>query len=214
MKGVIGKALSVLGCASALAGAGGCYHYNQIVDPCYPERYWASARQGVNEAMAPQVYNGHVLDQTVWNYHFEPGTDKLTEGGQIHLAYLARRRPIADPCLFLQTAHDIAYNADNPGELTTKRADLDQKRVVAIKNYLAAQTAGGHPMDFVVQVHNPPPDTGISSVPVDNALRIMYTTSRGILPATGAGSVSGGAGVGAGAAGGIPAGGPAGGPPR
>ena len=43
--------------------------------------------------MAPQMINGHVLDQGVYDEHFEAGTDKLTPGGQEHLKYLARRRP-------------------------------------------------------------------------------------------------------------------------
>src|SRR5689334_10434362 len=101
MKGLIGKAVAVLGCASALAGMGGCDHYRDVVDPCYPQRYWYQSRENVHAAFAPQVRNGHVLDQTVWNYHFEEGTDKLTAGGQAQLNYIARRRPMADPCVFL-----------------------------------------------------------------------------------------------------------------
>ena len=82
-----------------------------LYDRCYPQRYNNLAQREVNLGMTGQVQNGHVLDQTVWNYHFEAGTDRLTEGGQIHLAYLARRRPVPDPCLFLQTAHDVVYDA-------------------------------------------------------------------------------------------------------
>src|SRR6185369_17071235 len=92
MKGFIGKVIVGLGCASALAGAG-CNHYHDLVDPCYPERYWAEARQNVHEALGTQVRNGHVLDQTVWNYHFEEGTAVLTPGGRERLNYIARRRP-------------------------------------------------------------------------------------------------------------------------
>ena len=74
----------------------GCEHTNYFtyrynVDPCYPERYEFMARQEVRDAFAAQSYNGHVLDQTVWNDHFEPGTETLTPGGMDHLAYLARQ---------------------------------------------------------------------------------------------------------------------------
>src|SRR5262245_13054485 len=99
MKGVIRKAVAALGCAVVAAGAvgchtcGGCGHGGcdyDLYDRCYPERYWYMARKEVNAALAPQVQNGHVLDQTVWNHHFEVGTDRLTPGGMEHLAYLAR----------------------------------------------------------------------------------------------------------------------------
>src|SRR5437763_13885113 len=149
MKGFVGKAVALLGWAGALAG-GGCCHYRDLVDPCYPERYVYQARAETNAAFAPQVSNGHVLDQTIWNYHFEAGTDRLTPGGLEHLAYLARRRPAADPVVYLQTAHDLAYNPSNPRDLTAKREDLDAKRKAAIQNYLAAQTAGGRPLDFQI----------------------------------------------------------------
>ena len=40
--------------------------YDNIVDPCYPWRYAAMSRHEVNEAMAPQMMNGHILEQTVF----------------------------------------------------------------------------------------------------------------------------------------------------
>ena len=195
MKGFVSKAVALLGWAGALAGVVGCHCYRDLVDPCYPERYEYQARAEVNSAFAPQVSNGHVLDQTIWNYHFEAGTDRLTPGGLEHLAYLARRRPAADPIIYLQTAHDLSYNPEKPEDLTAKRADLDAKRAVAIKSYLTAQTAGGRPVDFQVMVHNPPPDTGLAAVPVDNSVRLLYASPRATLPGTGGVSTSGGAGV-------------------
>ena len=76
MKGLIkkvGLALCALGAASGMTG---CFHYAEVVDPCYPTRYMYMARREVKAALAPQVNNGHVLDQTVWNWMFEPGTDR------------------------------------------------------------------------------------------------------------------------------------------
>ena len=77
------------GCAACQANAS-CY------DRCWPERYSNLAQRGVNAAFAPQVLNGHVLDQTVWNHHFETGTDRLTPGGIAVLQYISRRRPEPD----------------------------------------------------------------------------------------------------------------------
>ena len=70
---------------------------------------------------APQVNNGQVLDQTIWNYHFEPGTDRLTAGGLEHLAYIARRRPHPDTAVYLQTAQDVAYDPASPDKLAETR---------------------------------------------------------------------------------------------
>src|SRR5436190_5624671 len=114
MKGFIPKGVTALCLTSGLALGGGCHDYRDLVDPCYPERYEYAARQEVHGALAPQVNNGHVLDQTLWNYHFEAGTDKLTPGGMQHLAYLARRRPAPDCIVYLQTAQDLPYDPATP----------------------------------------------------------------------------------------------------
>src|SRR6516225_8236195 len=103
MKGFITKTLKTA-CGLGLLGMTGCFGYYDLVDPCYPERYNSMARHEVNQAFAPQMQNGHILDQTIWNFKFEEGTDKLTPGGMDHLAYLARRRPCPDPTIYLQTA--------------------------------------------------------------------------------------------------------------
>src|SRR5438067_1280958 len=73
-----------------LAGGGalaavGCTEGERCYDPCYPERYTYVSRQEVLHAMAPKVQNGHILDQTMWNYFFDEGSDRLTEGGRDHL---------------------------------------------------------------------------------------------------------------------------------
>src|SRR5262245_5759462 len=79
MKGFIARTLA----AACLAGvvAGGCFPYRNLVDPCHHDRYSYVARREVMDAFAPQVQNGHVLDQTVFNYHFDKGTDKLNPMG-------------------------------------------------------------------------------------------------------------------------------------
>src|SRR5271165_4337244 len=108
MKGLMRRAATWLGSAVVAASGLGCcgpglglgtgtgQTYRDIVDPCYPERYNDMARKEVNADFSAQVLNGEVLDQTVWIYYFDPGTDKLTEGGLDQLAYIARRRPAPD----------------------------------------------------------------------------------------------------------------------
>jgi hypothetical protein len=196
MKGLIRTSLATC-CLGGLALVG-CDPYRDVVDPCYPERYEFAARNEVNAAMAPQVHNGHVLDQTIWNYMFEPSTDKLTPGGMEHLAYLARRRPCPDPVIFLQTAQDIPYDPAAPEKFTEARFTLDNRRIQAVQNYLTAQTAGRH-LHFEVCVHDPA-EVGIQSTPIGIAVQRMYGGFQGNLPSgagAGATNVSGGAGAGA-----------------
>ena len=215
MKGIV-TALCV---TSGLAVVGGCDCYRNLVDPCYPERYEYAARQEVIAAFAPQVQNGHFLDQTVWNYHFEPGSDKLTPGGLERLTYLVRRRPYPDCTLYLATAHDIFYDPAAPNKYEEQRATLDQRRILAIQNYLAAETSGRH-LSFEVVVHDPP-ETSLAAQAMGISVGKMYLGFQGTLgPAVGTGAPggsSGGAppgGAPTGAPTSAPPGGSAGGSPR
>src|SRR5262249_45349815 len=95
MKGLIIKAMMAAFVVTTMA-ANGCYYLNKCVDPCWPERYNYMARQEVYAASNPQIANGHVLDQTIWNWNFEKGSDKLHPSGLEKLDYIIRRRPHAD----------------------------------------------------------------------------------------------------------------------
>ena len=204
MKGLINKALAGAGLAGVLAGTQGCCDvYRNLADPCYPERYEYASKVEVNAAFRPQVNNGHVLDQTVWNYQFEPGTDRLTAGGMEHLAYLARRRPAPDTTIFLQTAQDLAYDPAAPAKFAESRATLDNKRIQAIQNYLTAQTAG-RPMSFNVLVHDPAVP-GINAIGAGISVAKMNNAYQGSIAAGGPSSATV-AGVAAGAAAGAVAG--------
>jgi hypothetical protein len=203
MKGFIGKSLMAACLAGGLAGTPGCDVYRNLVDPCYPERYEFAGKVEVNSAFKPQVNNGHVLDQTVWNYHFESGTDKLTPGGLEHLAYLARRRPAPDTVIYLQTAQDVVYDPADPGKLGEARATLDNKRIQAVQHYLTAQTSG-RPMSFTVLVHDPAVP-GIPAVAAGLSVVRMNTAYQGSMTSGGP-SGAAIAGVAAGAAAGAVAG--------
>jgi len=195
MKGFIPKAVwAACGAAALLAGAGGCQTYKDLVDPCYPERYESMARQEVYAASAPQVANGHVLDQTIWNDYFEAGSDKLLPNGLEHLAYIARRRPKADGTVYLETAKDVAYDPGHPEKFSEARADLDAKRTVSIQRFLEAETAG-RGVGFEVVVHNPG-DPSISSIPASASVLKMYGGAQGVLLSAGGGGATGGGGSG------------------
>jgi hypothetical protein len=191
MKGIIARTASAVALAcGGLMTASGCYGYKELVDPCYPQRYWYSSRELVRGHFAPQVANGHVLDQTVWNYHFEPGEATLTNGGLEHLAYLARRRPCPDNTIYLQVAQDIMYDPAAPDKFVEERNKLDANRIQAIQNYLQAQTAGRDVVFHVVR--HDPPDVSISAVPAGISIRQMQATAQGIraIAASGTGSAA------------------------
>jgi hypothetical protein len=67
----------------------GWTRYYNAVDPCWPERYNAQARANTIAPFAAQVNNGHVLEQTVWNWHFDTSSDTLNPAGQAKLDAIA-----------------------------------------------------------------------------------------------------------------------------
>ncbi len=200
MKGFVRKALAGAALAGGLSAVG-CEHAQRIVDPCWPERYDYVARREVISAFAPQVQNGHILDQTIYNYQFEPGTDRLTQAGQDQLDVLLRRRPVPDPRIFLATARDLGYDPGNPDALASARSDLDNRRAAAVQRYIWAQMAG-RPMPFEIVVHDPMP-VGEHADPANRSIRLNHNSTTGTLAggasattasSTGASGTSGGPG--------------------
>lgn len=192
MNGFIRKTTALVALVGGLVASPGCKTTRDLYDPCWPERYNFAARREVCQAFAPQVKNGHVLEQTVYNYHFELGTDKLLPGGRDHLLYLIHRRPCPDPTVYLATAQDITYDPDAPEKFAETRCELDNRRVLAIQKYLTAQTAGRH-VQFQVVVHDPY-EAGWDAESVDNAMRALHLNFRGVLQISGGGG-SGSAGA-------------------
>lgn len=120
----------------------GWTRYYNAVDPCWPERYNAQARANTLAPFAAQVNNGHVLEQTVWNWHFETSSDKLNPAGQAKLDAIATARPQPDGRVYLQVARDVpAYGAGGLETVAARREDLTARRAETIRKYLAAQPA-------------------------------------------------------------------------
>ncbi|WP_020470318.1 hypothetical protein [Zavarzinella formosa] len=144
------------------AASSGCMHggdkgsvYECVADPCWPDRYASQARERQVAQFEPQVMNGHILDQTIWNMHFDAGSDRINAAGMDKLDQLARRRPAPDPVIYLQTTRDIPYDAEKPSDYVTKRGDLDSKRVVAIQKYMSSTLSGRSPSTINVEIHDP-----------------------------------------------------------
>jgi hypothetical protein len=161
---------------------------DDLYDRCWPERYNTLAQRSVNQAFAPQVMNGHILDQTVWNQHFDEASDKLNPAGIAHLQYLARRRPCPDTTIYLATSLDLKYDPAFPERYSGARQELDTARVVAIQKYLTALN-GGRPVEYVVKIHDPA-DPAIAGQGPSRSVGQMYNGFRGGL--SGAGGQTGG----------------------
>jgi len=187
MNKFLARTLATTGLAATVLT--GCERYRNAVDPCWPERYNFTARKEVVDAFAPQVQNGHVLDQTIWNYMFNTGTDELNGVGTAKLDYIVRSRPAPDPNIFVQTAQDVYYDPNQPDKLAESRRDLDQRRVAAIQRYLNAQTVG-RPMYFEFAVHDPYMVKAPGSYAAGSAKMATTATTTGVLGNLTGGSVS------------------------
>jgi hypothetical protein len=157
------------------------------------------ARAEVLSPFAIHVANGEIIDSTMFTYHFDAGTDKLSPAGLERLDYLARKRPAPPVRLYLQTARDLAYDPAVPDKMVAARDDLNLRRAEAIKRYLAASTAG-RGLNFEVTVIDPA-DTSFKAEGPANAVRGWPSRF-----ASGIGGVNSNnlAGVGGGAAPGTP----------
>jgi len=212
MKGFIKHAATGICFSAALIPFVGCYHYRELVDPCWPERYSGIARQSVREITNAQADKGHILDQTVWNWMFKSdektgaATDELNAAGVEHLKYISRRLPVPDTQLYIQNAQDIAYDGKaDPQKFVKSRQQLNDRRIDSIKRLLATQSFSGA-SNYSVAVHDFAPP-GINATPIigNNATTKiqgaepgLYNNFKGILP-QGSG---GGGGAGGGASGG------------
>jgi hypothetical protein len=165
MNGFIKKTALGLCLGAGAALTTGCVaEYRTVTDPCWPERYNYQARQSVRQAFNTQAANGHILDQTLWNQHFEVGSDKLTEAGKDHLKYLARRLPAPDPVVYVQPAYDIE------GTILDAKAlqNLNERRVAVVTSYLNnMMTLRGMPVTFDVAIRDAA-EPGLPSRPASN----------------------------------------------
>jgi hypothetical protein len=168
-------------------------HWRNAVDPCYPERYGFAAREATIAPFAQQALNGHVLDQTIWNYQFEFGSDILTPAAIEKLNSLARTRPAPDPKIYIQTARDIPATTD-PAKIADVRSELDAKRAAAIQKFMASQPAFA-PVAYEVLVHDAAVPA-IAEVMAGNAYRGSVQGYKGNVSGGGTGVLGTGGGGG------------------
>ena len=174
--------------AAGLVGLSGCVGtYNDVVDPCYPERWNCRARGEVADVLQTQANNGLALEQTLYNHYFAEGSDELLPGGKALLVRLARRRPTPEPAIFVQAANDgDILQSRNLDEIAQKRKDLNERRVKAVSAFLKAIRPD---VNFTVAVHDPSP-VGMDAIEAARATYDMHMSAIGNMPLQGPGGVS------------------------
>ena len=165
----------------------GCFGYRDVVDPYYPKRYNVDARNSVRTALAPQVSNGNVLDQTVWDFHFETGKPEINAMGKDHLKRLARRRPAAQEVIFLQVSQNLDENANNK--------ELNKVRSENIKAYMTKISQDKVHPEFQVVLHDPAEVSG-SGIEAARIINGKQSGVSGIFTNGQSGSSSGGSNTG------------------
>lgn len=155
----------------------GAHSCKDLYDRCWPVRYSNLAHRAVNRAFTPQVQNGHVLEQTVWNHHFECGTAMLNPAGQATLQQISRRRPEPDRTVYVATSLDLPYDPACPDRYCAARQELDALRVAAVQKYLVGLNCG-RCQDYQVLVHDPA-DVSLHTNGVSRSVQLMYGQFRG-----------------------------------
>jgi hypothetical protein len=215
MKGFIRTTAAGLCLSAGSLTLVGCAQYRAHVDPCWPERYDAESRQVIRTTFDNQAANGHLLDQTIWNWDFERDdkgnpSDKLTPGAQERLKYIVRRRPVPDGKLYLQTANDLPATVEIE-KFASRRQEVDAARVAAVQKYLGAYMAGrSTPVAWDIAVHDLAP-VGLPATVVGGQPGVLAVTGaypklannfQGVMgSATGFTITSGGGGGGTGGGG-------------
>jgi hypothetical protein len=191
---VLAGGLGSVGCAGRSGATSGSRTSN-CIDPSWPDRYAFAARQAVIAPFAQQVTNGHFANQVVWNWYFEPGTDKLNGAGTEKLDSIARSTPNPDTKLFLQAARDLAVTPENTDKIVAMRDELTAKRAAAVHKYMGTQP-GPTVMYELSVVDMPTP--GIYAPFGTNAFRGQLAGYQGSIQGGGGGSsgaVGGGGGL-------------------
>ncbi len=154
---ILAGGLGSAGCqhgTGATSGATCGDHYRNAVDTTWPDNYNYAARQATIAPFAQQAANGHFAEQTVWNWYFEPGTDRLNGAGMAKLDTLAQSTPVPDNRIFLQAARDVPATPDNLDKVKGLREELSAKRAAVVQKYMSAQP--GQAIAYDIAIHDAP----------------------------------------------------------
>jgi len=181
--------------SASLVSLTGCYGtYNDLVDPCYPERYNCQARAEVQSRIAMQSKNGLDIEQTLYNYHFKPNSADIAPSGQNLLTRVATRRPSAFKEVFVQNSFDAVTDANfdpaTAGATADKIRELNKNRrdaVLAFLNSRSPAMADNTPWKVEISF---PSRVGMYSREAAIAVDLMHTSPAGDFRPDGAGGAT------------------------
>jgi hypothetical protein len=168
--------------SASLVSLTGCYGtYNELVDPCYPERWNCEARQAVQSRIAMQSKNGLDIEQTLFNYHFEANSDKISPNGQNLLTRLATRRPQPFREVFVQNSFDALANVKefDPAQAAANAQairDLNERRRAAVLAFLNSRSPQAGEWQVAISF---PSRVGMYSLEAFTAVDLMHGTPAG-----------------------------------
>jgi hypothetical protein len=131
--------LMAVGCASADRPGVQSRFQELNGNNSWPERPGYLARESVLHPFEVQQMNAGILDSVLNTTDFDAGTERLNGVGREKLNRAARKMPMPDQIVFLQTAGDVAYDETMPERSIAARTELDQKRAQAILTYLSTR---------------------------------------------------------------------------
>jgi hypothetical protein len=154
----------------------------------WPHPYVCQDRGYVRQVLAQQTVSGWVLETTLYDYHFEPDTHRLTKAGELHLQWIL---------------HDVPQQRRAAYVQLTPSAEVNQARMNNIRDMATA----------MVGAENVPPVYARYATPLGrparevNAVRQMELATQPspriiYLSSQGGGTAGGSAGGGAGGSGG------------
>lgn len=157
----------------------GCFWSRNPAKVYNPDDFTQAARYSLSHGLEMQAVNGEMLDHTLWNYHFEEDSEELRPSGRAFLDRFARNSSVTCSGYYLQSAHDIEFEPNEPETYFRRRDELNALRQKSAADYLARVAPGN---TLVAQIHDRAP----VSIPSDESGRAFILMSRkapqGLLP--------------------------------
>ncbi len=106
----------------------------------WPHPYICQDRQYVASIMDRQITNGWVMSTTLYEYHFDPTTDELTQAGRLRLRWILQSVPDKYRLAFVQTAES---------------SEASQRRMTSVRSEAVAMVGDGNVPPIMLRVTSP-----------------------------------------------------------
>ena len=124
----------------------------------WPYPYILEDRGYINDIVHQQTDNGWMTMTTLYGYHFDPETQKLTDSGRLHLRWILENAPPANRLCWVQTGTDT---------------QISQTRLSSVRNAAVTMVGEGNLPPIMLRVATPPG----RSAQVEDAITKAYLQS-------------------------------------